>query len=69
MKSVCVYCGSSNGVKPLYAEAAPRAFGRALVYGGGKVGLMGVIADTVMARRRPRDRRDSAAARQQGSRP
>jgi predicted Rossmann-fold nucleotide-binding protein len=30
MKSVCVYCGSSNGVKPLYAEAA-RAFGRALV--------------------------------------
>ncbi|HEY2024659.1 TIGR00730 family Rossman fold protein [Paraburkholderia sp.] len=55
MKSVCVYCGSSNGVKPLYSEAA-RAFGRALVqadlalvYGGGKVGLMGVIADTVMA--------------------
>jgi uncharacterized protein (TIGR00730 family) len=55
MKSVCVYCGSANGAKPLYAEAA-RAFGRALVqadlalvYGGGKVGLMGVIADTVMA--------------------
>jgi uncharacterized protein (TIGR00730 family) len=43
------------GAKPLYAQAA-RAFGRALVqadlalvYGGGKVGLMGVIADTVMA--------------------
>ncbi len=55
MKSVCVYCGSSDGARPLYAEAA-RAFGRALVqadlalvYGGGKVGLMGVIADTVMA--------------------
>ncbi|MFM0335822.1 LOG family protein [Paraburkholderia fungorum] len=55
MKSVCVYCGSSDGAKPLYAEAA-QAFGRALVqadlalvYGGGKVGLMGVIADTVMA--------------------
>ncbi|MBN3848102.1 MULTISPECIES: TIGR00730 family Rossman fold protein [Burkholderiaceae] len=55
MKSVCVYCGSSMGVKPLYEQAA-RAFGRALVqsgltlvYGGGKVGLMGVIADTVMA--------------------
>ncbi|WP_233829090.1 TIGR00730 family Rossman fold protein [Paraburkholderia sp. ZP32-5] len=55
MKSVCVYCGSSMGAKPLYAQAA-RAFGRALVqadlalvYGGGKVGLMGVIADTVMA--------------------
>ncbi|GAB2912241.1 TIGR00730 family Rossman fold protein [Paraburkholderia jirisanensis] len=55
MKAVCVYCGSSNGAKPLYAQAA-RAFGHALVeanlalvYGGGKVGLMGVIADTVMA--------------------
>ncbi|TAL92453.1 MAG: TIGR00730 family Rossman fold protein [Paraburkholderia sp.] len=55
MKAVCVYCGSSDGARPLYAEAA-RAFGRALVeadlalvYGGGKVGLMGVIADEVMA--------------------
>jgi uncharacterized protein (TIGR00730 family) len=54
MKAVCVYCGSSPGVNPAYAEAA-KAFGRALVdadlglvYGGGKVGLMGVIADTVM---------------------
>ena len=54
MKSVCVYCGSSSGARPLYVEAA-RAFGRALVehdlvliYGGGKVGLMGTIADTVM---------------------
>ncbi len=42
MKAVCVYCGSSNGAKPVYAEAAS-AFGRALVeadlalvYGGGK---------------------------------
>ena len=55
MKAVCVYCGSSNGVNPLYREAA-KAFGRtlvaanlSLVYGGGKVGLMGVIADEVMA--------------------
>jgi uncharacterized protein (TIGR00730 family) len=54
MQSVCVYCGSSNGARPLYAEAA-RAFGGALVdagltlvYGGGKVGLMGTIADAVM---------------------
>jgi uncharacterized protein (TIGR00730 family) len=54
MKSVCVYCGSSYGAKPVYAEAAC-GFGRALVdagialvYGGGKVGLMGVIADAVM---------------------
>ena len=55
MKAVCVYCGSSMGARPVYHEAA-QAFGRALVdanlalvYGGGKVGLMGVIADTVMA--------------------
>ncbi|MEM5401378.1 TIGR00730 family Rossman fold protein [Paraburkholderia unamae] len=55
MEAVCVYCGSSPGANPVYTEAA-QAFGRALVasnlalvYGGGKVGLMGVIADTVMA--------------------
>jgi uncharacterized protein (TIGR00730 family) len=55
MKAVCVYCGSSPGASPVYTDAA-KAFGRALVaanlglvYGGGKVGLMGVIADTVMA--------------------
>jgi len=55
MKSVCVYCGSSMGAKPVYAQAA-QAFGRALVaagcslvYGGGRVGLMGVIADEVLA--------------------
>ncbi|MCE3602867.1 TIGR00730 family Rossman fold protein [Massilia sp. P8910] len=54
MKSIAVYCGASYGALPLYAEAA-RAMGRALVgqgiglvYGGGKVGLMGVIADEVM---------------------
>jgi uncharacterized protein (TIGR00730 family) len=55
MKAVCVYCGSSPGAKPVYAQAAQR-FGRALVdagcslvYGGGRVGLMGVIADEVLA--------------------
>ena len=55
MKSVCVYCGSSFGVKPVYANAA-QSFGRALVeagltlvYGGGRVGLMGTIADEVLA--------------------
>jgi uncharacterized protein (TIGR00730 family) len=54
MKSVCVYCGSSFGALPVYAEAA-RALAREmvsdnieLVYGGGSVGLMGVIADEVM---------------------
>jgi uncharacterized protein (TIGR00730 family) len=54
MKRICVFCGSSPGNRPAYEEAA-RAMGRALVdrrislvYGGGNVGLMGVIADTVM---------------------
>ncbi|HEX8209931.1 MAG TPA: TIGR00730 family Rossman fold protein [Longimicrobium sp.] len=55
MKQVCVFCGSSAGTRPVYAEAA-RAMGRllaergiGLVYGGGKVGLMGEVADAVLA--------------------
>ena len=54
MKSIAVYCGASFGASPLYAEAA-REMARALVehnigliYGGGNVGLMGVIADEVL---------------------
>lgn len=54
MKSLCVYCGSSIGASPAYAEAA-RALAKVmvennilLVYGGGDVGLMGVIADEVI---------------------
>lgn len=54
MKSIAVYCGASLGAKALYAQAA-RDMGRALVehniglvYGGGNVGLMGVIADEVL---------------------
>jgi uncharacterized protein (TIGR00730 family) len=53
-KTICVYCGANAGVTPRYAEAA-RALGRAmvdnnlaLVYGGGNVGLMGIIADEVL---------------------
>jgi uncharacterized protein (TIGR00730 family) len=55
MKAVCVYCGSALGVKPVYAQAAKRfaqalvAAGCSLVYGGGRVGLMGVVADAVLA--------------------
>jgi len=55
MKTICVYCGSSPGRQQVYAEAA-RALGRALlarglglVYGGASIGLMGVLADTVLA--------------------
>jgi uncharacterized protein (TIGR00730 family) len=53
---ICVFCGSSPGARPAYAEAAA-AFGELLadegigvVYGGGQVGLMGVLADAVLAR-------------------
>jgi uncharacterized protein (TIGR00730 family) len=55
MRHVCVFCGSSSGARPEYAEAA-RRFGTALagrglglVYGGGHVGLMGVLADAALA--------------------
>ena len=53
--SVCVYCGSRPGRLPAYVEAA-RTLGQAigargwrLVYGGGRVGLMGIVADAVLA--------------------
>lgn len=52
--SVCVYCGSRQGSDPAYAQAAREVgaeIGRRgweLVYGGGKVGLMGVVADAVL---------------------
>ncbi|WP_298956493.1 TIGR00730 family Rossman fold protein [uncultured Methylobacterium sp.] len=52
---LCVFCGSNDGVAPLYREGA-QALGRHLaetgidlVYGGGKVGLMGAVADAVLA--------------------
>jgi uncharacterized protein (TIGR00730 family) len=55
VQRVCVFCGASSGRVPTYAEAA-RAFGTAaaarglgLVYGGGRVGLMGAVADAALA--------------------
>ena len=55
MKSICVYCGSNPGTRPEYLEAA-KALGKTLaanqitlVYGGAKIGIMGCIADTVLA--------------------
>jgi uncharacterized protein (TIGR00730 family) len=55
MKRICVFCGSSGGARAAYADAA-RATGRVLaqrgiglVYGGGCVGLMGEVADAVLA--------------------
>jgi uncharacterized protein (TIGR00730 family) len=53
--SICVYCGSRHGNEPAYTQAA-RLLGQAiggrgwqLVYGGGKVGLMGEVADATLA--------------------
>ncbi len=55
MKSVCVFCGSNPGNDPVYADGA-RAMGAeiarrgmVLVYGGGAVGLMGIVADAALA--------------------
>ena len=55
MRRLCVFCGSSPGARPAYGEAAEElgrllvAEGIGLVYGGGKVGLMGRLADAVLA--------------------
>lgn len=55
LKTVCVYCGSGAGQNPAFAEAA-RALGETLaaagiglVYGGGDLGLMGIVARSVLA--------------------
>src|SRR4051812_36123772 len=56
MRRLCVFCGSSSGFRPAYAEHARRlgeemaARGLGLVFGGGHVGLMGVVADAVLRR-------------------
>jgi uncharacterized protein (TIGR00730 family) len=56
VRRLCVFCGSSPGARPAYGEAAEElgrllvAEGIGLVYGGGKVGLMGRLADAVLAR-------------------
>src|SRR5688500_1338945 len=54
-RRICVYCGSSPGNDPVYADAA-RSLGALLakrgigvVYGGGRIGLMGILADSTLA--------------------
>jgi uncharacterized protein (TIGR00730 family) len=55
LRSVCVYCGSNAGNRPIYAERAAALGtllaheGIAVVYGGGNVGLMGIVADAALA--------------------
>ena len=54
MRNICVFCGSQSGTDQRYSKAAVElgellaARGHGLVYGGGHIGLMGSIADTVM---------------------
>ena len=54
LRAVCVYCGSNAGNRPVYAERAAALGQRlaregiAVVYGGGNVGLMGVVADAAL---------------------
>jgi len=55
LNSVCLFCGSSPGTLPAYGEAAAllgrtlAGRGLTLVYGGGRVGLMGIAADAALA--------------------
>ncbi len=55
MRRICVYCGSSSGFDPVYREAAAdlgrilAGRGIGIVYGGGKVGLMGTLANAALA--------------------
>ena len=55
-RRICIFCGSSLGSRPVYRASAERMGGLlvergiALVYGGGNIGLMGVLADTVLER-------------------
>jgi uncharacterized protein (TIGR00730 family) len=52
--NICVFCGSANGRNDVYAEAARSLanlfaqLNHTLVYGGGNVGLMGILADTIL---------------------
>lgn len=55
MSAICVFCGSSSGSDPVFVEAARSlgatiaSEGHQVVYGGGHVGLMGVVADAALA--------------------
>ena len=54
MKAVCVFCGSAPGVRPSYSRAAAdlgaalAKNGITLVYGGGRLGLMGIVAEAAL---------------------
>ena len=55
--NICVFCGSSTGFNSVYADAARElghllaTQGHTLVYGGGNIGLMGIVADAVLEKK------------------
>src|SRR5574337_1265417 len=55
LRRVCVFCGSAGGARPAYPRSAAKLGGElarrgvGLVYGGGSIGLMGVLADAALA--------------------
>lgn len=57
MKNICVFCGSSTGLDPVYVNQAKILAGSfiendlSLVYGGGSIGIMGVLANEILRRR------------------
>ncbi|MEM9468534.1 MAG: TIGR00730 family Rossman fold protein [Pseudomonadota bacterium] len=59
IQNVCVYCGSSSNVDDVYKEAAKTLghhiadAGWGVVYGGGRVGLMGIVADSALEKNGP----------------
>lgn len=52
--NICLFCGSATGINPDFASAAKQlgtligSNGHTLVYGGGNIGLMGIVADSVL---------------------
>ncbi|MFN3532773.1 MAG: TIGR00730 family Rossman fold protein [Candidatus Brocadia sp.] len=54
IKRICVFCGSKTGARSVYTDVAQQlgkaiaSHGMGLVYGGGSIGLMGIIADAVL---------------------
>jgi len=54
MKTICVYCGSSDKISPVYLDAAHNlgkllaGRGLTLVYGAGRIGMMGAVADSTL---------------------
>src|SRR5690242_7250622 len=55
--NICVFCGSSSGLNPIYAQSAKELGGllatqhHTLIYGGGNIGLMGIVADAVLEKK------------------